>query len=80
MTGVQTCALPISVHVVIQNLESSILHVNASVVRKEAEGLGLQISRISVDSFAQLRGIVSEKSDDSYTVMRETFGMLKCIY
>jgi hypothetical protein len=68
------------VNVTVHHLENSLFKVNASVVRKEPDGVGLQISSLSADSFMHLRDIVTDKSCDSNKVMQETFRMLKCIY
>ncbi len=68
------------VSITVHNPANSFFKVNVSVVRKEEEGVGLQISSLSADSFAHLRDIVSDKSYDSDKVMQETFSMLKCIY
>jgi hypothetical protein len=68
------------VNITVHNLVNTFFKVNASVVRKEEDGVGLQISSLSADSFAHLRDIVSDKSYDSDKVMQETFSMLKCIY
>ncbi|MEI6703490.1 MAG: hypothetical protein WCL71_08135, partial [Deltaproteobacteria bacterium] len=52
---------------------------NANVVRKEANGVGLQINNLNATSFVQLRDIVALNSIDSEKVMLETFKMLGCI-
>jgi hypothetical protein len=54
--------------------------INARVVRKEANGVALQINSMSANTFAYLRDIVAEKSCDSEKVIEETYTMLKCIY
>jgi hypothetical protein len=72
--------LNIPVHVTVYRSNQSSLKFNANVVRKEENGVGLQISSLNADSFAQLRNIVIENSCDQGTVMRETYKMLKCIY
>lgn len=68
------------VNVTVHHQENSIVKVNACVVRKEPDGVGLQINSLSADSFMHLRDIVADKSYDCNKVMQETFGMLKCIY
>ncbi len=72
--------LNVPVHVTVYHSNQPSLKVNAKVVRKEANGIGLQISKLNVNSFVQLRNIVSENVNDTGAVMRETFKMLKCIY
>jgi len=69
--------IPVHVTVYHSNLES--LKLNARVVRKGENGVGLQINDLSVNSFAQLRNIVSENCKDRGTVLQETYKMLKCI-
>ncbi|MDD2734851.1 MAG: PilZ domain-containing protein [Desulfuromonadaceae bacterium] len=69
-----------SVNVTVYHSSHSSLKVNANVVRKDVNGVGLQIISINADSFSQLRDIVATNSVDPGKVMQETFGMLKCIY
>jgi hypothetical protein len=68
------------VNVTVYHSAQSSLKFNAKVVRKEENGVGLQINKLSADTFAQLRNIVSENSKDRGKVMQETYSMLKCIY
>ena len=70
---------PVNVSVDYRSSHSS-FNFNAKVVRKTANGVGLQISKLNADSFVRLRDIVIVKSIDPDRVMQETFGMLKCIY
>jgi hypothetical protein len=72
--------LNIPVHVTIYNSNMSSLKLSAKVVRKAEHGVGLQINNLNVNSFVQLRNIVTEHSEDKGAVMQETFKMLKCIY
>ena len=58
----------------------SFFNFNAKVVRKTANGVGLQISKLNADSFVRLRDIVVENCVEPGKVMQETFKMLKCIY
>jgi len=69
--------IPVNVTIYQSNQES--LKVNARVIRKEDNGVGLQINDLNVNSFVQLRNIVSENINDSGTVLQETLKMLKCI-
>jgi hypothetical protein len=71
--------VPVNVSVDYRSRHSS-FNFNAKVVRKEKNGVGLQIHKISADSFARLRDIVNKNCVDSGKVMNETFSMLKCIY
>lgn len=72
--------LNIPVHVTVYHSSQASLKLNAKVVRKEGNGIGLQINNLNVNTFVQLRNIVTENSSDKGEVMRETFKMLKCIY
>lgn len=56
------------------------LKVNAQVVWREERGVGVQITNLNVDTFVQLRDIVTESSKDQDTVFQETYKMLKCIH
>ena len=71
--------LDVPVHVTVYNSKQSSLMVNAKVVRKEANGVGLQITNLNVNSFVQLRDIVTDKSKDYMKVLTETLSMLNCI-
>jgi hypothetical protein len=71
--------LNIPVHVTVYNSNHSSLKVNAWVVRKEKNGVGIQINNMNVNSFVQLRNIISEFSKDQDTVLQETYKMLECI-
>jgi hypothetical protein len=67
------------VSVIIYNSNNVSLKVDAKVVRKETNGLGLEISKLNAYSFAKLRSIVAENSGDHGTLMQETLSMLKSI-
>ena len=71
--------LNVPVHVTVHHSCQSSFMVNAHVVRKEANGVGLKITDLNVGSFVQLRDIVAEKSNDHMKVLTETLSMLKCI-
>jgi hypothetical protein len=68
-----------SVNVTVYKSSHSSLKVDAKVVRKEAGGVGLEISRLNANTFAQLRDIVAENSMAPGKVMQETYSMLKYI-
>jgi hypothetical protein len=72
--------LDIPVQVTVYNSSQASLKVNAKVVWREGSGIGLHINNLNVNSFVQLRKIVTENSQDQGAVMQETFKMLKCIY
>jgi hypothetical protein len=71
--------LDIPVNVTVYHSNMSSLKVNARVVRREESGVGLQINNLNVNSFVQLRNIVSDIIKDQGAVMQETYKMLKCI-
>jgi len=72
--------LNIPVHVTIYNANQPSLRVNARVVRREHNGVGLKINYLDVNSFVQLRKIMTEFSHDPGAITQETFKMLKCIH
>jgi len=67
------------VHVTVYDSSLSSLKVNARAVWREEGGVGLQINKLNVDTFVQLRDIVTENSNDRGSVLQETYKMLKCI-
>jgi len=71
--------LDIPVNVTVYHSSQSSLKFDATVVRRGANGIGLQINDLNANSFAQLRQIVADNSIDSGKVMQETFSMLKYI-
>ena len=71
--------LNIPVNVTVYHSNQVSLKVNAKVVRREDHGVGLQINNLNVNSFVQLRNIVTENCSNKGAVMQETFKMLKCI-
>lgn len=72
--------IDIPVHVTIYDSNLSSLKVNARVVRRESSGVGLSINYLDVNTFVQLRKIVTNYSKDPGSVTQETFKMLKCIH
>jgi len=72
--------LDIPVHVTVYNSNQPSLRVNARVIRKENNGVGLKINYLDVNSFVQLRKIITEFSNDPGAITQETFKMLKCIH
>ena len=67
------------VNVTVYHANNASIKFSARVVRKEANGVGVQIDNLNADAFSQLRDIVSENSNDPEQVMQETYGMLKFI-
>jgi len=72
--------LNIPVHVTVYKSNQESLRVNAQVIRKDDTGVGLKISYLDVNSFVQLRKIITECTNDPGAVTQETFKMLKCIH
>lgn len=72
--------LNIPVDVTVYHSNQSSLKLSARVVRKEENGVGLQINFLNANSFSQLRSIVAESSGDQGKIMRETYSMLKFIH
>ena len=68
------------VQVTVYHPDMASFKVNASVVRKEDNGIGLQIENLSIDSFVQLRDLVAGQSKDQGAILKETYRMLKCIH
>jgi hypothetical protein len=76
----QDLPLNIPVHVTVHKSNHTSFMVQAEIVRKEANGVGLLIHDLSAHSFAQLRDIVSENSTDYGEIVKETLSMLACIH
>lgn len=58
----------------------SSIHLNANVVRCDKNGLGLQIRKMDVTSFVQLRNMVATQCKDHGRIMRETYKVTNCIH
>ena len=54
--------------------------LNTNVVRCESSGVGLQIKRMDVNSFVQLRNIIVTQCNDHGRIMRETYKVTNCIH
>jgi len=64
------------VQVTVYHAAISSFKLYAQAIRREAAGVGLQISKIDVNSFDSLRNIVEQKCNNQNVVMAETFKML----
>jgi len=64
------------VQVTVYHAAISSFKLYAQAVHREAEGVGMQISKIDVNSFDSLRSIVEQKCNNQSVVMAETFKML----
>jgi hypothetical protein len=60
--------------------DQSSLKFNAEVVRKEANGVGIRINKLSAESFVRLRATLDKYTSDPGITLNETFNMLNCIY
>ncbi len=58
----------------------SYIQLNTKVVRCEESGIGLQISKMDVNSFVQLRNLVATQCNDHGRIMRETYKVTNCIH
>lgn len=76
----QEVPLNISVGVTVYNTSNSSFFLNARVVRREKNGVGMQIQKIDANSFISLRNIVAMHCNDQDVVMRETYKMAGCIH
>jgi hypothetical protein len=72
--------LDIPAHVTVYNSGLSSFKVNARVVWRGKNGVGLQITDLDVDSFVQLRDFIAEQNNDQGAILQETYKMLKCIH
>ena len=71
--------LDTAVNVTVYDSSRPSLKVKARVAWREEDGVGLQINKLNVDTFVQLRDIVAEISKEHSAVFQETYKMLKCI-
>lgn len=58
----------------------SYIQLNTIVVRCEENGIGLQISKMDVNSFVLLRNLVAMQCNDHGRIMRETYKVTNCIH
>jgi PilZ domain len=75
----QRIPLDTVIHVSVPSFQNSHFNLNAKVVRCEKNGVGLQIKKMDVDSFVQLRNVVATKCNDHGRIMRETYKVTNCI-
>jgi hypothetical protein len=68
------------VNVTVYHSGQSTFNVTAKVVSTEPDGVCVKINSLSINSFSQLRDIVSVNSNSYEKVIQETFGMVKCIH
>jgi hypothetical protein len=76
----QDLPLNIPLEITIHNSPDSSIHLRASAVHCEKTGAGMKISDFDVNSFVQLRDVISLSCDDPWLVMSETYKMLHCIH
>ena len=70
--------LPVDVTIYPYPKTSFSLH--ADIVRREQNGVGIQIKEIDMQSFVHLRNVVAMQSDDHEAIINETFKMTCCIH
>jgi len=68
-----------AINVTVYHSSQSTFNFTAKVVSTEPDGVCIKINRLSINSFAQLRDIIIEQSNNNVKVIKETLGMLKCI-
>lgn len=76
----QKIPLHTPVEVTVYNSQNSSIYLNASVVRCEDAGLGIQICGMDVNSFVHLRNAVTMHCNDHNLIMKETFKVANCIH
>ena len=76
----QKLPLDTPVEITVYFSQNSSIYLNASVVRCEDAGFGVQISRMDVNSFVHLRNAVTLQCDDQDRIMQETFRVTNCIH
>ena len=68
------------VEVTVYYSPNSSIYLHANVVRHEENGIGMQINRMDVPSFVNLREVVAKQCNDQNLLMRETYKMAACIH
>ena len=56
------------------------IRLNANVVRHEQSGVGVKIQSMDVNSFVNLRNVISKSCHDFNGLMSETYKMTSCIH
>jgi PilZ domain len=69
--------VPVQVTIYHSNLTS--IKINATVVRNEENGVGIEITNVTASSFVQLRKIIIDETHDPDTALAETYKMLRYI-
>jgi predicted RecA/RadA family phage recombinase len=69
-----------SVDITVYTYPKTSFNLHADIVRRERNGVGLQIKTIDMQSFVQLRNVVAMQSDNHNTIIEETFKMTDCIH
>lgn len=67
-------------NVTVYNSSRTSLNFNAMAVRKEKNGLGLQINDMDADTFDHLRQIIVEISHEHERIARETYSVARYIH
>ena len=76
----QDLPLNIPLEVTIHHSPNSSIHLHASAIHREKTGAGMKINEFDVNSFVQLRDVISLTCHDQMRVMNETYKVLHCIH
>lgn len=76
----QEVPLSAAVEVTVYLPPNSSFRLLANVVRCEETGIGIQINKMDVHSFAHLRDVVAMQCNDQDLITRETYKMAGCIH
>jgi hypothetical protein len=67
--------------VTLYHAQATPVQVSANVVRQDASGgLGVRIDSIDVNSFVNLRNVITQQCHDFNSIMSETYRMVDCIH
>ena len=68
-----------SVHLALNAYPYSGIELDARVVRSNADGVGLEINRMTVESFVRLRDLIMHQATDPDVVMNDVYRVVSCI-
>lgn len=74
-------ALPVSepVRLTLNAYSYSGIELDARVVRSNEDGVGLEIKRMTVESFVRLRDLIMHQATDPDVVMNDVYRVVSCI-
>ncbi len=67
------------VHVTLNAYPYIDIDMDARVVRQEEKGIGLEIDKMTVESFVRLRDMIMHQAPDPDVVMNEVYKVVSCI-